>query len=452
MHLINQSDLEKISHNIYNNLSSTQSKTLTSVKECILRALGYKNLHSFQAYNENNNCGLLKYFTNSEILKIAKININDIGNKKYADFDCFINDVLLIIKNSQYLDENEEIKKINFFKFLNKNNFTFFNHKWFKQSNLKYIDYTKKDNSDIVKMYGLDFWNSIKDRDPLVTISLYKSKLYTNYFIEHQAIEQKKIYTIYDFIKSSFISIKKDPFFGIVLDILRKHYTLLNYMSESMDRFSISDFDYQLGNEKEYGEYYFSFKEDHLNKLAKTLKKTDIPYQDVHYSLSNTLNKKFNFISSAYNFDKDIKVDYFSLRGLLKNIRYEESRNIIINNLSENILLANKDIFKYKVENIGFEDRIFENKAPKDFISSFIVKTFTDKEHFYNSWLSNNNFIFIYFIYFIITKNDMKMNDFIYFCDNFITNPELINIHKPIVTDILSNEYSLFLSNSFFRS
>lgn len=44
------------------------------------------------------------------------------------------------------------------------------------------------------------------------------------------------------------------------------------------------------------------------------------------------------------------------------------------------------------------------------------------------------------------------MNDFIYFCDNFITNPELINIHKPIVTDILSNEYSLFLSNSFFRS
>ncbi len=268
MHLINQSDLEKISDNIYKNLSATKNRTLTSIKECILRAMGYKNLHSFQAHNENNNSGLLNYFTNSEILKIAKINI-DIGNKKYADFNCFINDVLLIIKNSKYLDENEQIKKINFLKFLNENNFTFFNYKWFKQSCLKYIDYTKNDTTKISAMYGLDFWNSIKDYEPLVTISLYKSKAYTNYFLEHQAIERKKIYTIYDFIKSSFISIKKDPLFGIALDILRTHYTLLTYISESMDRFSISNFDYQLGNEKEYGEYYFNFKQEHLNKLSK---------------------------------------------------------------------------------------------------------------------------------------------------------------------------------------
>lgn len=450
MHLINQSDLEKISDNIYKNLSATKNRTLTSIKECILRAIGYKNLHSFQAHNENNNSGLLNYFTNSEILKIAKINI-DIGNKKYADFNCFINDVLLIIKNSKYLDENEQIKKINFLKFLNENNFTFFNYKWFKQSCLKYIDYTKNDTTKISAMYGLDFWNSIKDCEPLVTISLYKSKAYTNYFLEHQAIERKKIYTIYDFIKSSFISIKKDPLFGIALDILRTHYTLLTYISESMDRFSISNFDYQLGNEKEYGEYYFNFKQEHLNKLSKVLKKKDIFYQDIHNSLINVLNKKVSFKSSNYNFDKDIKVDYFSLRGLLKDIKNGESRNIIVDNLSENILLASKDIFKYNFENIGFEDRVFENNNPKDFIDSFIVKKVTDKEHFYNSWLSNKQFVFIYFIYFIVTKNDMKVNDFIYFCDNFITNPELINIHKPIVADILSNEYSLFLSNSFFK-
>lgn len=181
------------------------------------------------------------------------------------------------------------------------------------------------------------------------------------------------------------------------------------------------------------------------------MKKKDIFYQDIHNSLINVLNKKVSFKSSNYNFDKDIKVDYFSLRGLLKDIKNGESRNIIVDNLSENILLASKDIFKYNFENIGFEDRVFENNNPKDFIDSFIVKKVTDKEHFYNSWLSNKQFVFIYFIYFIVTKNDMKVNDFIYFCDNFITNPELINIHKPIVADILSNEYSLFLSNSFFK-
>lgn len=452
MHLINLSDLEKLSYDIHNNISSMQNRTLTSIKESILRALGYKNIHSFQAYNnKNNNSGLLNYFTTDEILQIAKINVN-MENKTYSDFDLFINDLLVVIKHTEYINEKDQIKKINFLKFLNKNNFNFFNYKWFKQSNLEYIDYINKDIPKVSQIYGLDFWGSIKNHYPLVTISLYKSKAYTDYFLENQAIERKKVYTIYDFIKSYFISTKKNAFFGITLDILREHYTLLSNISEVMDQFSISKFYYNQFSESEDIERYFSFKEKHLNNLARELKKKDVSYDDIFNSLNKIFNQKFSFVSSDYNFDKDIKAEYFSLRGYLSHISNDRYKNIIINNLSENILLANKDIFRYDFSCVGFEDRFFENIEANKFIDHFVVKDFKDKEHFYNSWISNNKFLFIYLIYHLITNNEMKVNDFIYFCVNFITNPDLINFHRSIVSDVLSNKYSLFLSNSFFKS
>lgn len=481
MHLINKSDLEKISANVFNNLSTKSNPSLTIVKESILNALGYKNLHAFQQAAKNDNkSGLLKYFSNQEIVDIVRLNIH-MDDKSYSDFENFIEDLLL--KTSSFDDEYKAIfiKKLNYLKFLNENNFTFFNYRWFKQSNAAHSQKQTIRNTGFTTIRHLDLWDSIKQNNTLASISLYQSNIYTEHFLEERAVERQKVYTVYDFIKSSFISIKKPAFFKVALNILETHYTLLKNISEDMDNIRITNYatsneiegvsslirnafyimddshinDNHYNRESETSEHFLCFRETHLNKIAKLLTKNSFSLDQIHDNFNKLLisNRKMKNISPVYDFDEDIKARFYSFRGDIKAILNERKRNIIIKNLSNNIILANEKVLCRKyINGIGDDDLIFkDNVLRKEYYKHFVNESITNKEHFYSSWLTYDSLLFIYLHFYLSVNKEMRVSDFIYFCDNFITDPDLMDIHLPIVATILANEYSSFLSDSFFK-
>lgn len=448
MHSINYDDLDKISSHVYKNISAISKPTLTSTKEAILKSLGYKNLHAFQQANQNKNAGLLNYFTAQEIVSICGLSIG-MEDKQYTCFEKLINDLLAKIPNLD--DTNIEIytKKIEFLRFLNENNFTFFNYKWYKQSlpiNSKGLKIT---NTSFVQMPYWDFWNSIKRHVPLSSLSIYKTPMYIQYFLNDQAIEKKKVYTIYDFLKSIFISVKKDIFFHETLTILKKHYRLLSSISESMDNIHVYDFDYsEMIAQGEVFDFYFNFKDVNLKKMAKSLNASNLTQEKVRSAFKKLFESSsaMNITAPTYDLNRDIKsrYDFWGIQPFQKDS--------VASNFEKNIILANSNIFRYNFkDNLGWSDIVFEKRTSGKYYDYAVSQETRDKEHFYNSWLSNDEILFIYQYFYFLTKKEMRLNDFIYFCDNFITDPRLMDAHIPIIPEILKNQYSSSLSDSFFK-
>jgi len=458
MHVINYDDLDKISSHVYNNISVISKPTLTSVKEAILKSLGYKNLHSFQQSSQSydKDAGLLKHFTPQEILSIAGLKLN-FTKTSYSDFDDFISDVSS--KLSKLNSSNDTYnyiydRKINFLKFLNNNNFVFFDYRWFKQSMSVNNKGQKIPESGFVSSKGhLELWNSIKTNNTLASISLYGSSAYEDYFIEKLAVENKKIYTVYDFIKSTFISIKKHSFFKIALDILNSHYILLNNLSKSMSNIKVIDYDYQDFQKSEKYEHYFIFQEEHLNKMAKKINNKSASLEQVKDCFKNLFSsaKKMNIVAPDYDFNSEIIDDYFMLKGDVWGPTRTQSREVFIDNLKNNITLANENVFLYS-HTYGVEyDIAFKKRTKGEYYKVFVSKLIINKEHFHNSWLSYDFVLYIYLHFHIMTNKTMRMNDFIYFCKNFITDPDIMNVHINLISDILFNKYSPFLSDHLFQ-
>lgn len=447
MHSINYDDLDKISSHVYSNISAISKPTLTSVKEAILKSLGYKNLYAFKQANQNKNAGLLNHFTAQEIVSICGLSV-DMENKKYTCFDKLINDLFSKIPNLD--DNNIEIytKKVDFLRFLNENNFTFFNYKWYKQSlpvNSKGLKIT---NTSFIQMPYLDFWNSIKRHVPLSSLSIYKTPMYIQYFLNHQAIEKKKVYTIYDFLKSIFVSVRKDSFFHEALTILKNHYRLLSSISESMDNIHVYDFDYSEMTYSEVFDFYFNFKDSNLKKIAKLLNTSSLTQEKVKSAFKKLFESSsaMNITAPIYDLDKDIKshYDFWGTQPFQKDA--------ISSNFEKNIILANNNIFRYDFrDSLGWSDIVFEKRISGQYYEYAVSQETRDKDHFYNSWLSNDELLFIYQYFYFLTKKEMRLNDFIYFCDNFITDSRLMDAHIPLIPEILKNQYSSSLSDSFFK-
>lgn len=442
MHTININDLDKISTNVFNKISIISKPTLTSIKEAIIQSFGYKNLYAFQQTNKKEDVGLLKYFTPQEIVYIVGLDIT--MNNYYDNFENLISDILLKFSSLEKAASDFYKAKIDFLRFLNKNNFTFFNYRWFKESA------STNSKGGTMKSYTsmeyLTLWNSIEKLIPLSCISIYNSIVYKQYFFEKQAIENKSVYTIYDFIKSFFISIKKNSFFNTAFSILTKHYTLLNSISELMDNIYVTDYDYISFRETEKYDHYLIFKEEHLNRMAKSLNKGEFSISKIENIFENLFKpqEKIDIIAPDYAFVGLSSFGYFLSMG-------STSKDIREKNLERNILLANKDIFRYQIKDILFNDRVFKNRTIGEYYKLTVIDSFINKAHFHNSWLSYDKFLYIYIHFYVLTNKNMHMNDFIYFCKNFITDPDLIDYHREVVPDILLNQYSSFLSDSLFN-
>lgn len=456
MHSINYDDLDKVSSHVYKNISAISKPTLTSTKEAILKSLGYKNLHAFQQSNQtyDKDAGLLKHFTPQEIISIAGLKL-DFTKKSYSNFDLFISDVLSKLNSSDEIMNIIYTNKINFLKFLNNNNFVFFDYRWFKQS----IPLNNKgqkipESGFISSRKHLELWNSIKTNNTLASISLYGSSAYEDYFIEKLAVENKKIYTVYDFIKSTFISIKKHSFFKIALDIINSHYILLSNLSTSMNNIKVTDCDYQELQESETYEHHFIFKEEHLNKIAKKINKKGVSLEQVKDCFTNLFSsaKKMNIVAPDYDFNREIIDDYFMFKGDVWGPTRSQGKEVFIANLKNNIILANENVFRYNhTYGVEYNDISFKKRIKGEYYKYFVSELIISKEHFHNSWLSYDFVLYIYLHFHIMTNKTMRMNDFIYFCKNFITDPDIMNVHINLISDILFNKYSLFLSNHLFQ-
>lgn len=455
---IDQNNIDKISENIFNNITTNKAKTLSSIQKCIVNQLGYKDWFSYQKYLKNNSTNILSVLNADEIINIISPymttdndyyhNLKDVINN-YKKNNISLIEILKISNKSKYLIED---KRVNFLNYIQYNNFNFFDYKWFN-----YITDMKGQNRKI-KLHSYLIFNV-----SLSSYSIFNDKLYLDYFTYNLYFISESSFKVIDFLKRTFKSInEKDKIFrNYILDIMSEKYQIINLVSSNMTSFTknkemcyylteqnIKNLSKRLLNSEEISVNYiksqllkFTFEQINLNNKTVSNIGT-IPLELITYHYPDiTTEEKYKLIETI----REYKSNYNNL----DYIDFIEQMDIpFLRNIRE------KNHILFKTEWLSRHSYVYEHPHllsdtnNPDSIKYFMNTKISGNINYNLSWLTHKDFIYFINHFYYLLQRDIYLIDLIAYL-SFMSNISQVNNLVKLFVDIYKNPYSKEISDSF---
>lgn len=455
---IDQNNINKISENIFNNISKNKAKTLSSIQKCIVNQLGYKDWFSYQRYLKNNSINILSVLNSDEIINIISPymttdndyyhNLKEIINN-YKKNNIPLIDILKISNKNKYLIED---KRVNFLNYIEYNNFNFFDYKWFN-----YITDMKAQNRKI-KLHSYLIFNI-----SLSSYSIFNDKLYLDYFTDNLYFISESSFTVIDFLKRTFKSInEKDKIFrNYILDIMSEKYQIINLVSSNMTSFTknkeicyplteqqIKNLSKRLLKEEKISVNYIKsqllkFTVEQINLNNKTVSNIGtIPLELIVYNYPDiSIEKKYKLIETI----KEHKNNYNNL----DYIDFIEQMDIpFLRNIREKNHILFKTEWLSEQSYVHEHPHLLSDTNNPDSIKYFMNTKISGNINYNLSWLTHKDFIYFINNFYYLLQRDIYLIDLIAYL-SFMSNISQINHLVQLFIDIYKNPYSKEISDSF---